>query len=237
MGSHRQVTDLNGVVPPNEQFPIYFLPWGSGRITRMTLPGPNDGLMHATFCTAVMNGCAFYIMGTTANPTVCHLNVETPDPAPNNWNAQRQITLETQMTTVRNGIGNTNSQKILTKWGELAGRGTAEANVIRHGGVYGATNQELQQAQQNVDTFVRTQGRKVDPNHFVPLSDLKCYLFGARTNGQWRFFYQRSVMTLSYVMDRLGKLGGLRKRVMGDNRQRDQRTDHEAISPCVDFWP
>jgi hypothetical protein len=54
-------------------FPVYFLPWKSARIVKMTL-----GSQSNLFFTAAINGCSVFVEGDLKSPTVYHAGIDPP---------------------------------------------------------------------------------------------------------------------------------------------------------------
>jgi hypothetical protein len=52
---------------------IYFLPWKSGRVIRMTIPAAQGP---SVFFTAAINGCSVFVTGNAQTPTVYHCGLE-----------------------------------------------------------------------------------------------------------------------------------------------------------------
>lgn len=66
--------DLQEVESTTRTVPLYFLPWRSHYVTKMTIPagGPD------VFFTAAINGCSVFVTGTARAPTVYHAGIGAP---------------------------------------------------------------------------------------------------------------------------------------------------------------
>lgn len=65
-------------------FPIWFLPWKSGRIVSMQIPAadqvPPKFASPSIFFTAAINGCSVFVRGPSKSPTVYHAGITGPLP-------------------------------------------------------------------------------------------------------------------------------------------------------------
>lgn len=66
----------NRRIPAPDRFPVYFLPWSSLRVAKITLPQPRPGASHL-FCTSSLGGCSVFVVGNPQTPTIYHLGVDS----------------------------------------------------------------------------------------------------------------------------------------------------------------
>lgn len=58
---------------------MYFLPWKSNHLTKITLPRQLTGsTAPSIFFTAAINGCSVFVSGSPSNPTIVHAGTEDP---------------------------------------------------------------------------------------------------------------------------------------------------------------
>lgn len=69
------------------------------------------------------------------------------------------------------------------------------------------------------------------------ITDTLCFVMGRRVEKKWEFFYQRVITQKYSYIDRLGRMGGLKKFLNMDDREVQQKIVYRSISSYNRLWP
>ena len=241
--AHHGNLQFQNVPLDNDWFNAFILPWGIGKAARMELPDQSlTGAPVRAFFTAEMNGCAFLAAGNPLSPVVAHMNVNVAVGALTL--AQKDQELERMTTSVLKGarggpnIGNETATVLRWVTPDPAAPGTFGGRLARQGHTYADTGNEIANYDAQTTANLHAQHRKFD---IAPTTDIRLATMGVldAATRRWTFFYQRNICTTYAHKQRIGKLGGIRKRLFGDWRTPQNVTTYEHIgaSQYVEIWP
>lgn len=197
-GKYRLTVDT---VANAHSFPIYYLPWDSNKVLRMTIPqrGTTGIVDPDIFFTAGINGCSVFIEGTQDSPTVYHAGTEDKLGGINSGKYWRDLFREYSPTAV-------NQPKGAKTFGEVK----KSQYVSGEGKEIDPSLQTTTSTGVAYRTWLAGNQKDVDVTLVQPWG---C-VFGLRDNaGLWTFYLQKNAVVKYYSFKKSGFLGtGSRQR-------------------------
>lgn len=198
-------------VPLAEQgnyLPVWFLPWFSDHVTRMTIPAVGTGPGHMPdpdiFFTSALTGCSIFIEGPPNSPTIYH----------GGFDSNRDFGTAPRVTNPATGAEASSVDHWRILFGGYGGGAPAAAEVnktqyMSGGGAWSAFTPDMKAYKR----FLLEQHRNE-----MRIEDMQSegMVFGTRDGGgNWSFYLQEAVTLTIYTLRKKKKLFGSSKLVDG----------------------
>jgi hypothetical protein len=183
-------------------FPIYYLPWSSNKMLRMTIPtkgtGPATLADPDIFFTAGINGCSVFIEGSRDNPTIYHAGTEDKMGGINSGKYWRDLYREYSATAAREPKG-----------GKTYGEVKKSQYIVGEGKETDARYTNTTRTGVDYEGWIKNNQKDIDVTVVQPWG---C-VFGLRTGTDWTFYLQKNAVVKFYAFKKSGLFGtGSRKR-------------------------
>jgi hypothetical protein len=208
-GHFEKATDAGGkfrlvveTVQKAHSFPIYYLPWASNKMLRMTIPKKGAGGATLAdpdiFFTAGINGCSVFIEGSRDNPTIYHAGTEDKMGGINSGKYWRDLYREYSATAASEPKG-------AKTYGEVK----KNQYIVGEGKESDPKYKDTTRTGVDYEGWIKSNQKDIDVTIVQPWG---C-VFGLRTGSDWTFYLQKNAVVKYYAFKKSGLFGtGDRKR-------------------------
>lgn len=174
------------------KFPVWFLPWSSNNVTRMTIPSPEMLKLRARargkavsldpdiFFTAAINGCSVFVTGPRDSPTIWHGGTEE---ARSNPKSNISVPHFQGLNAAKHW------RDIVERVSGAGGYGGGISEVNKGDYTNLLDTMQTSESMEYMDFLKNNQAKTMRIDTIVPMGSV----FGWRKDGQWSFYLQKTV--------------------------------------------